>query len=168
MSGNQKKTTLKSVQTANLEGGKEMLTDSEKKAYYWLISDKNIKEEDFRHITLKTPDFILKDGTEYEVKQKYFNSIYFYPTQIKNLKDDTHILIFDKKHDFPIHNVKWKEIKNKDTYKHINLRGHRGNNNVVVVNMTFPRELHNKIKLESINTHIDMKKIIIRKLWSQY
>ncbi|GAJ18817.1 unnamed protein product, partial [marine sediment metagenome] len=42
------------------------------------------------------PDFICSDGKRYEVKFLYNDKVIFYSTQIKNLKPNDIILVFDR------------------------------------------------------------------------
>ncbi len=64
-------------------------------ALEWL-KKKGYKEEDIIKNSNKSPDFICNDGKRYEVKFLYGGRIIFYDTQIKNLKEQDIILVFDR------------------------------------------------------------------------
>lgn len=65
-------------------------------AFEWLKKNKGYKDSDILRKSNDSPDFICLDGKRYEVKFLYANKIIFYSTQIKKMKDDDNILVFDR------------------------------------------------------------------------
>ncbi len=72
-----------------------MLNRTENLAIEWLKSI-GYKKQEILHNPKITPDFICQDGKRYEVKLLYGTRIIFYSTQLKSLKSDDIILVFDR------------------------------------------------------------------------
>lgn len=87
-----------------------MVNKTELMALEWLKNHEGYKENEIIKNTNKSPDFVCLDGKRYEVKFLYKNMIIFYSTQIKNLKDNDFILVFDR--DKFITKFFWKDRKN--------------------------------------------------------
>ena len=83
-----------------------MVNKTELKAVEYLISQ-GYKENEIIKNSNKTPDFICLDGKRFEVKFLYGNSLVFYSTQLKDLKDDDTILVFSK--DELVNKFEWKD-----------------------------------------------------------
>jgi hypothetical protein len=83
-----------------------MINKTELKAIEYLISQ-GYKESEIIKNSNKTPDLICLDGKRYEIKYLYGNSLVFYSTQIKDLKDDDIILVFNK--DELVNKFEWKD-----------------------------------------------------------
>lgn len=83
-----------------------MLNKTELMALEWL-KNQGYKEKDIIRVPNQSPDFLCMDGKRYEVKFLYGNKIIFYSTQVKNLKDDDIILVFDR--DSLITKFLWKD-----------------------------------------------------------
>jgi len=73
-----------------------MVNKTEIKAKEWLIKVKKYNAKDIIKNARGTPDFICSDGKRYEVK--FFNGgqIMFTTNQIKSMKDDDIVIVFDK------------------------------------------------------------------------
>jgi len=69
---------------------------TEQLAKSWLMRQ-GYKEEDITFRYDKTPDFVCADGKRYEVKRLYGKNIFFGETQMRSLRKEDLILIFDKK-----------------------------------------------------------------------
>lgn len=61
----------------------------------WL-KKQGYKKKDVKFNCNKSPDFICSDGKRYEIKIIVGKSISFFPIQIKSLKKEDIILVFDK------------------------------------------------------------------------
>mgnify|MGYP001400236515 CR=1 FL=1 len=83
-----------------------MVNKTELKAIEYLISQ-GYKENEIIKNSNKTPDLICLDGKRFEVKFLYGNSLVFYSTQLKDLKDDDTILVFNK--DELVTKFNWKD-----------------------------------------------------------
>lgn len=73
-----------------------MVNKTELMALEWLKTNEGYKENEIIKNSNSSPDFICQDGKRYEIKFLYGNRIIFYSTQIKNLKDNDIILVFDR------------------------------------------------------------------------
>ncbi len=97
-----------------------MMNKTEYNAEKWLMS-RGYKDEDIIFNSLKSPDFLCKDGKRYEAKRIKNNQVFFTPKQVITLLDDDIILIFkDENSKEPFLQILFKEIKNIPiTYKGI-------------------------------------------------
>lgn len=60
---------------------------SEGIAYQWLLTERGYSPEEVRFRTRDTPDFILADGSSYEVKRLYGRSVVFTDGQWERIMD---------------------------------------------------------------------------------
>jgi hypothetical protein len=79
------------------------MNQTETKAFNWLITQ-GYAATDIIEQKRKSPDFIMRDGTGYEVKLVYGKTIWFHIEQFELLKrqKNTTILVFNKIDDIPI------------------------------------------------------------------
>lgn len=87
-----------------------MVTKTELMAFEWLKKTKGYSGKEIIRQSNKTPDFICLDGKRYEVKLLYGNNLIFYHSQIKDLKNEDTILVFDR--DRFLTNFLWGERNN--------------------------------------------------------
>jgi len=97
------------------------MNKSETLAFNWLLKQ-GIKEKNIIFSPNTVPDFTINDGRSFEVKRLYKNIIIFYDNQMKNLSDDTVILIMKDRTPEPFLQVKFKDIRKVKKYKGIKIR----------------------------------------------
>jgi len=88
------------------------MNSTEKKARAWIAKVDGLKEEEIIFNATKTPDFILPDGTKYEVKFLYKDKIILYPAQLKVLRKepDITVLVFVRNSPAPVFTIPASEI----------------------------------------------------------
>ena len=69
------------------------MNKSETKAKRWLVEKEGYKETDIVFQSVRTPDFLCSDGKSYEVKRLYQRTIWFYNTQIQQIREREKCLI---------------------------------------------------------------------------
>ena len=71
---------------------------TERKARKWLSDTRGLDEDKIIFYSNKTPDFILPDGSKFEVKFLYKDKIILFPTQLEVLgkQPDIKVLVFPR------------------------------------------------------------------------
>jgi hypothetical protein len=99
-------------------------TDSEKKAFTWLIKT-GYQPQDLRYQGRTSPDFIGRDGRGFEVKLVNGRTIMFADTQIEKLSNqETYILVFSHKSPLPQAVLQFQKL---------NIPGYSGNYRLIIV-----------------------------------
>jgi hypothetical protein len=112
-----------------------MLNKSEQLAYDWLLTQGYKKEQIIKNH--RSPDFICSDGQRFEVKLIYGKNIVFYTPQIKQLKDEDTILVFDRK-GLMINKFKWG---NRTSLKQIAIKIYDKKGTMIIVPKTLAKKL---------------------------
>jgi len=62
----------------------------------WLAQEAGVAEEEVVFSSSGTPDFVMPDGSKYEVKRLYRNKIILYPSQVRTLREqnDISVIVF--------------------------------------------------------------------------
>jgi len=62
----------------------------------WLAQEASVREEEVVFSSNMTPDFVMPDGSKYEVKRLYRDKIILYPSQVSALREqnDISVLVF--------------------------------------------------------------------------
>ena len=90
----------------------KLMNDNEQKAFNWLILQ-GIKKEEITFRRNKSPDFILKNGKNIEVKTIHHNHITFFKGQFDKLRDTDNVNIMIFKNGRLIMNFPFSEIDNQ-------------------------------------------------------
>lgn len=69
------------------------MNKTERKARKWLSGAKGFSEDEILFYPNRTPDFILPDGSKYEVKLLYKDKIILFPSQLRALEEQTDTLV---------------------------------------------------------------------------
>lgn len=69
----------------------------------WLARQAGVAEEEVVFSSSRTPDFVMPDGSKYEVKRLYRDKIILYPSQVRALReqDDIIVIIFSDGNEKP-------------------------------------------------------------------
>jgi len=88
------------------------MNSTEAMARKWLAKGANIAEEEIVFSSNSTPDFILPDGSEYEVKRLYRDKIILYPSQVNILREreEINVIVFGKDGEEPTAIIPAREI----------------------------------------------------------
>lgn len=69
------------------------MNTTEKIAHLWLAEAKGLNMDEVIFSSNKTPDFILPDGSKYEIKLLYKDKIILFPSQVEVLKEQQDIMV---------------------------------------------------------------------------
>ena len=87
---------------------------TEKRARKWLSETRGLSEDEIIFYSNKTPDFILPDGSKYEIKLLYKDKVILFPSQLKTLEEqpDITVLVFARSGLSPMTTIPAGELVN--------------------------------------------------------
>ena len=139
-----------------------MVSKTEIMAIEWLKKNKGYKEKDIRFFPNRTPDFVCRDKMRYEVKRVYGENLLFSERQIKDIRGNDSILVFDDagfKEQF-----KWKNRYN--SFYRIKIVKYKDGMTCIKLdlnNRKWLESLKNQFKLKSLDEVISRLIKVIRK-----
>lgn len=88
------------------------MNKSEAKAKRWLLEKKGYLESEMVFQRARTPDFLCADGKSFEVKRLYSNTIWFYDTQVEQIRneEDCFVVVISDEEE-PIAIIKSEQIR---------------------------------------------------------